>query len=227
MSRPERLRRCAVCLLSGLGDSSVDRELDRRYARRRAGTGQRPSSPVLRAARDMATKLSSRSTACTSRPARVAVARLADRWPLKDGTASGGTSRQPAVQRVAGAARGDEPLPRDRHRASAPPAAERGRCAGLRAPVPERLGCGQADRAHALSGDRARHARLDRLACRRLEQDVPDGAQGGRRRPGRRRVRRARRRARARLRARPARTGARAMRPRACSRCSSTRARSA
>lgn len=59
----------------------------------------------------MATKLSSRSTACTSRPARVAVARLADRWPLKDGTASGGTSRQPAVQRVAGAARGDEPLP--------------------------------------------------------------------------------------------------------------------
>jgi RimJ/RimL family protein N-acetyltransferase len=59
----------------------------------------------------MATKLSSRSTACTSRPARVAVARLADRWPLKEGAAFGAASRQPAVQRVAGEARGDVPPP--------------------------------------------------------------------------------------------------------------------
>ena len=57
----------------------------------------------------MATKLSSRSTACTSRPARVADARLADRWPLKEGAASGPAPRQPAVQRVAGETRGDEP----------------------------------------------------------------------------------------------------------------------
>jgi RimJ/RimL family protein N-acetyltransferase len=55
----------------------------------------------------MASKLFLRSTTCTSGPARVPDARLADRWPLKTG-ASGAGPRQPAVERVATKARGGE-----------------------------------------------------------------------------------------------------------------------
>jgi ribosomal-protein-alanine N-acetyltransferase len=58
----------------------------------------------------MATKVFSRSTTCTSRPARVADAHLAGRWPLQDGAGSGAARRPPAVQR--GAGEGDsEPSP--------------------------------------------------------------------------------------------------------------------